>query len=158
NLHTSQARLYPIMGIAVAQGSVIDHGPSPLSVQRCVKRRRACAPSDFNAELGSSALLLNDLVCSRKHRGRNPQPQRLRGLDIDYEVEPGRPFDGQVGRLAASKDTVDNTSGQSVVVQMVRTIGHESTGLRVGRKQADRRQTATECQVSDAGETAIDGW
>ncbi len=47
------------------------------------------------------ALLFNCFVGAREHCGRNFEAERLGGLEIDDQLEPGRLFDRQVGRFGA---------------------------------------------------------
>jgi len=42
--------------------------------------------------------LLDDLVSAREDRWRDRQAERTRGLEIDDQVEPCRPLDGQITR------------------------------------------------------------
>ena len=50
--------------------------------------------------------LLDDLVRSRQHVRRNGHTDLLRGLQVDHELELGRRFYGQVGRLCAFEDLI----------------------------------------------------
>jgi hypothetical protein len=46
--------------------------------------------------------LLDDLICTHQHRLRDGQPERLRRLEIDDELELGRLLYWKRGRLFAS--------------------------------------------------------
>ena len=45
--------------------------------------------------------LLDHLVRAREQHGRHFEAERLRGLQVDNELEPGRLLNRQVGRLLA---------------------------------------------------------
>ena len=50
--------------------------------------------------------LLDHLVRSEQHRGRDRQPERLRGFQVDEELELGGLLDREVARLGALQDLV----------------------------------------------------
>jgi len=45
--------------------------------------------------------LLDDLVGAREQRLRHRQAERLRGLQVDHQLEFGRLLDRQIGRLGS---------------------------------------------------------
>src|SRR5262245_28314131 len=50
------------------------------------------------------AELFDHLVGEQLHRVGDDQPQRLGGLEIDYQLELGRLHDGQIGGVGAPKN------------------------------------------------------
>jgi len=59
--------------------------------------------------------LLDYLVRAKQQRLRNRQPERLRGLKVDHELESRRLLNGKVGGLGALQDSVDKTAWASVI-------------------------------------------
>jgi len=53
----------------------------------------ACSP--IRCRLGA-----DDLIGAGEDRGRHGQAERLRGLEIDDQLEPGRLLDRQIGGLS----------------------------------------------------------
>src|SRR5215218_8023433 len=49
----------------------------------------------------------DDLVGARENRWRDRQPERLRGLQVDHQLESGRLLHRQVGGLGAFQDLVN---------------------------------------------------
>ena len=50
--------------------------------------------------------LLNDFVGSPQHRLRDRQPERLRGLEVNRQLELRGLLDGEIGGLRAFEDLV----------------------------------------------------
>src|SRR5215471_6938693 len=57
---------------------------------------------------------LNDLIRPRQQRGRDGEPQRLRGLEVDHELEGRRLLDGQVGWVCPLQEHVDIRRGATI--------------------------------------------
>src|SRR6266849_3721903 len=55
----------------------------------------------------SSTVLLDHLVRPLQQGLRDRQPERLRGFQVDHQLELRRLLDGQVGRFGALEDLVD---------------------------------------------------
>ena len=51
--------------------------------------------------------LLDHLIRPLQERLRDRQPERLRRLEVDHQLERGRLLDGQIGRSGALQDLVD---------------------------------------------------
>ena len=68
-----------------------------------------------------SRLSLNNLVGAGEDRGRHDEAERLRGLEIDHQLEIGRLLDRQIGRLGAVEDLSDATISLSVLACMIRS-------------------------------------
>ena len=47
------------------------------------------------------------LVGEQQHGLRDAQPERLRGLDVDHELELGRLLNWQIAGVSALKDAID---------------------------------------------------
>ena len=61
------------------------------------------------AQLGHKSVgpLLNDLIRPLQQRRRDRQPEGLRGLEVDNEVEPVKLFDGKIPGVGAHQNLVD---------------------------------------------------
>jgi hypothetical protein len=50
---------------------------------------------------------LDHIVCPQQQRLRGGDSERLRGLQVDYQLEFSRLLDREIGRLCAAEDSVD---------------------------------------------------
>ena len=57
--------------------------------------------------------LLDHLVRAQQQRLWDREPERLRGLQVDDQLEFGRPFDGKVGGPGAFENLVHEVRGTS---------------------------------------------
>src|SRR5262249_23201710 len=55
----------------------------------------------------SAARLLNHLVRAQQHRLRTGKPERVRGFDVQRQLEHGRPLDWEIGRPRTLENLVD---------------------------------------------------
>src|SRR2546426_1553544 len=65
---------------------------------------------------------LNDFVCSHKNRLGDCQPERLRGLHVDDQLDLGRLFDGDVPSSRALENLGDVISGAPKYLANIWTI------------------------------------
>src|SRR5438093_9444139 len=72
---------------------------------------------------------LNDLIRPLQQRLRDRQPEGLRCLEVDDQLELRGLFDGQVARLGPLEDFVDVASGTSLHLGSIYSIGHEAAWL-----------------------------
>src|SRR5947209_7239540 len=78
------------------------------------------------------ALLFNYFVGARKHCGRNFEVERLGGLEIDDQFEPGRLLlDRQVGRFGAFENLVNEVSRAAIQAEQVYAVTNQTPGLRI---------------------------
>src|SRR6266481_2756098 len=105
-----------------------------------------------------AAWSLDHLVRAREERLRNRQPQRLRGLEIDNQLELRRLLHGQVARLGTAQDFVDVGSGAPELVRQARPIGHEKAGLRERSPDRNARQAVLYEQLGDLLAIADERW
>ena len=75
--------------------------------------------------------LLDYLIRPGQHRLWDRQPKRLRGLEVDDELELRRLLDGEIGRLGALQDLRHVGGSAPERVPEVRRIAHEATRLHV---------------------------
>jgi hypothetical protein len=59
------------------------------------------------------------------HRVGNRQPQRLRGLEIDHQLEFGRLHDRQIRGVGPPEDAADLDTGAAIVVGSVVSIADQ---------------------------------
>src|SRR5215813_302929 len=90
-----------------------------------------------------------DLVRPLEQPLRNRQAQRLRGLEIDHQLELHWLLDGQVGGLGALQDLVDVRGGTSVEITEARPVRHETPGLHTLPDAVCCRQAAPGCEVCE---------
>src|SRR4030095_3861592 len=105
---TRAASLWP--RIASARSSAVrDMRPRRCS-RDCLADSSRAGMFDFLSLLcglqGQTAALLNNVVCSHEDRLRDRQAQRLRGLEIDHQLEFGRLLDGELRGLGPLEDLV----------------------------------------------------
>src|SRR5713101_3479590 len=98
------------------------------------RTRRTPAPITIHANTGllmvaSFGSLLDDLIRPQQERLRNREPDGLRRLEVDDQLELGRLLDGQVGRLGALQDLVNMAGSTPKEICDARTIAHERTRL-----------------------------
>src|SRR4026208_2033188 len=72
---------------------------------------------------------LDDLIRSQEQGRRNGQPAGLRRLQVDGEVVPARPLDGQRARRGALEDSIHVARGEPKVVGRVGAVRHQSPVL-----------------------------
>src|SRR5262245_25534263 len=63
------------------------------------------------------------LVGAGEHGRRQVEPKRLRGFEVDHQVELGRRLHWQVGRLLALEDAIDIAGSGPVAIQRIRAVG-----------------------------------
>src|SRR5262245_47250299 len=84
--------------------------------------------------------LFDHLVGAGQQAIRHGKSQRLRGLEVDYRLVLCWRLHWQIGRLLALENAIDVTGRAPVLVDVIRSIGDQTTG---GDKEAfvvDRRQ------------------
>src|SRR6266446_5003584 len=97
-------------------------------------------PVRWSVMLGSASLY--NLIRAPQHRRRDRQPNRLRGLEIDDQLELGRLLDREVGGVDAFEDLVHVGGRAPLQVENVRAIDHETAGLPVLRRPSMYRWEA----------------
>src|ERR1700682_2806028 len=69
--------------------------------------------------------LSNHLICAYQQRLRKRETERIRGLEIDHELELGRLFHGKLAGLRALEDLVDVFGETAITLVDDRPVGHQ---------------------------------
>ena len=91
-----------------------------------------------------SVVLFDHFIGDGKKPGRNRQPKRLCGLEVDHELESCRLHDWQVARLLALQVAINIASGAPGLVEEIGAVGDETASD--GKKSARCRSRATDAQ------------
>src|SRR5690349_12665137 len=91
----------------------------------------------------SKGSISNYLVGKREQRRRDFKAERLRGLDIDHQLEFARLYHGQVGGLFASQNATGIDAGFAKRIGSTAAVAHQSAGLDVGAVGIEHRQLVT---------------
>src|SRR3954471_20680854 len=71
----------------------------------------------------------DNLVGPREQHRRDVQAERFRGLEVDDEFELRWLLDGQIPRLRAMENPVNEGSRPEIEVRITHPIGYQSTGF-----------------------------
>src|SRR6188768_1466807 len=93
--------------------------------------------------------LLNHLIGARQQRWRNLEPQRLRGAQVDHEIEFRRLLDSEFARLGSSEDPVDIRGGAPIQVLEVRAVADEQAGVTEILQRMERGQAIPNREFGD---------
>src|SRR5262249_49199287 len=88
----------------------------------CARAASGHAAAPPSSVMNESASSLDHLVGAGKHGCRNVETQRLRGLEIDRQLELGRCLYGKVSRLLAFEDAIDVAGRASILVREIGPI------------------------------------
>src|SRR5215510_3872665 len=111
---------------------------------RCCFDQTAVWHSD--AARGPSTPSLDHLVGARKQRWRQLEAERLAGLEIDRQLDPGRELDRQIARLSALENPVDVAGRMPIALSLVDTVRCEQARLDIFSVSGDGRQPRGECE------------
>src|SRR5262249_37141014 len=82
-------------------------------------------------------------------RGRHFKAERLRSLDINYQLVFRRHLHRQVTRLLALEDTVDVAGRAATWVDLIRPVGDQTTASDKVACEIDRGQSVAGCKCDD---------
>src|SRR5215468_1351301 len=86
------------------------------------------SPARRRARASIRGASFDDLVGAGEDRWRYGQPERLRGIEVDDQLEPGRLLNGQVGRLGALEDPSGVSTDQAKGGRKARFIADQTAG------------------------------
>src|ERR1051325_7381243 len=69
---------------------------------------------------------LYDLVGAREQRLRHIDPERLRGFQIDYQLELGRLLDGEIGWLSTGEYPAHRRSNLEISIREARSVADQT--------------------------------
>ncbi len=111
-----------------------------LPIRRCLRwselqtqvRHRAASemcpgPDSCTAAIAAS---FDHLIGANEHCRWHNDAKRLCGLQIDHQLELGRLFDRQVGRLRTLENLVDENGGPTKYIWIIRSVGQKEARLR----------------------------
>src|SRR6266404_5040112 len=93
---------------------------------------------------------IDHLIRPLQERRRDGQAKRLGGLEVDDQLEPRRPLDGQVAGLRTLENLVHVGSGAPKIISNVRSIGHKAPGIHTVPVWEHRRQPVLCREVHEA--------
>src|SRR5437763_13399951 len=105
--------------------------PSPVATQHSLPSRTLPFTWAGLSPAGSHQLCLahsfDYLIGEREQLGRNLEAERLRGLEVDDQLEPGRLIDRQVGRLLAFENPRGIHADPAISIHQAVPVAHEAT-------------------------------
>jgi hypothetical protein len=97
--------------------------------------------------------LLDDVVGPEQERLRDRQAERLRGLQVDDQLELCGLFDGEIGRFGALEDLVDVGRDPLELLIKIIPVGHEPALIRPVPCRVHSREAILRRQIKDLSRT-----
>src|SRR5205085_8378709 len=108
--------------------------------------------------VASSAPLFDDLIRAQQQRRRNREAERLGGLHVDRQLEPGWSLDWKVTRLRAPRDAIDVIGGLRKERFEARAVAHQAAQFGESFEHRDRRKPMLDRQVGDVLRVDVEHW
>jgi hypothetical protein len=103
-------------------------------------------PAIFRPRARNCATSIDHLVGATKQRQRNRQAERLRGPEIDHELELRRLMYREVGGLFAPKNACGEQTSLPVGIEKVGSVACQATGIGKFTPLIDRGPTMADCE------------
>ena len=85
--------------------------------------------------------LLDHLVGAGDERRRHFKAERLRGLEIDHQLELGRRLNWQLGRFLALEDAIGIGRREAKIIELVNSVGQQAADFSEDSARIDGRET-----------------
>src|SRR5499426_3154954 len=157
---SSPRRRQNAFGICPTASHSSTRGTTSFSTKaRTLFRSIRCSSVNISilALLGRGASL-DDLVGAMQKRGRDREPERLGGLEIDNQLELRRLLYGEIRGLGALEDLVHVDRGAPPDVRQSRAVGHEGPGFRILPLRKDRRQPVLSREICESCSVGTERW
>jgi hypothetical protein len=136
-------------------------GTTPLASPERVERMRHSGGRDLRKSIAyreaqatlAAIRLIDHFVGTQQQLSGDGEPERLRGLPVDREVNPGRLLDRHVARLGAVQDSVHVDRCSAVKERGIGAITHQHPGFHMVAVPPYGRQPARRERVPQAERT-----
>src|SRR5258706_13548121 len=112
------------------------NGPGAIKIRLPFHPQNRTSPSrpmmSVSCQYRKWQKLFNYFVGGRKQCWWHIEAERFRSLKIDDELELGRLFNWQIGRLLALEDFIDIHCGKFVQFEVVGPVSHKTSGFHKG--------------------------
>src|SRR5438067_2596414 len=105
-----------------------------------------------------STTSLNDVIRPRQYRGRDREPEGLRGREVDHELELRNLLHGKVCRLRTPENLVHVDGRAPPILLGVWVVAHQTAGLHEEPSLAHCRQPVRNGQFGDALSSGYEGY
>src|SRR5262245_575218 len=102
--------------------------------------------------------LLDQLIGAGEQSGRDCDPQRLRGLEVEHQFKVRRLFYRQIRWFGSPSDAIDIFCGVAVHSRDARAVGQQTTHLNPLAESEHGRHTVPQGKLGHASTVAEKNW